>query len=90
MTHDTIHWETSEDMTFEQALNRLSDLFFKDPEPQVRRMAQAIGLAYGCCGTDVLWMAAADAAIAQHQDQYHDVWLQVYPPYCRGKGANYS
>ena len=83
-------WETSEDMTFEMALGRLSDLFFVDTHHQVKRMAQAIGLAYGCDANDVFHMAASDAAIAQHQTQYHDVRLQVYPPYCRGAGANYS
>lgn len=79
---------TAEDMTFEMALQRLSDRIYGMDESQksLEYMAKAIGLAFGMDPNDVFLCALADAAIASQAPR--DDWLAIYPDWCRQTGAN--
>jgi hypothetical protein len=78
-------------MTFDMALDRLSDFVFAKniTKDSLVAMSRAIGLAYGMTPSDVLLLAASDAAIAASRGN-RDALLSHYPEYCRGEGADYS
>ena len=84
-------YQTSDDMTFEMALDRLSSFCGQGLEPmKLARMAQAIGLAYGMAGEDVWLCACSDAAIAHATPLDTIMMLSAYPEWCRGEGATYG
>ncbi len=77
--------------TFEVALARLAACVFDKGYTvgQIHKQANAIGLAYGIKGQDVLLCAVSEAAIAS-KSEHRDNWLRHYPAWCRGQGANYD
>lgn len=83
-------WETSEDMTFDMALARLSEFVFAPgiTRDQKITMSRALGLAYGMSPDDVWLLAATDAAIATGRDR--DALLASYPEWCQAPGADYD
>jgi hypothetical protein len=83
-------WETSEDMTFDMAVCRLSEFVFQPgiTKRQLVAMSRACGLAYGMSPCDVLLLAASDAAIAIGKDR--DALLAIYPEWARRPGADYA
>ncbi len=84
-------YTTQGKLTYEVALKRLASRVF-DPAntvSMINKQAEAIGLAYGVSGGDVLLCAVSEAAIASHS-QHRDRWLSHYPAWCRGPGANHD
>lgn len=75
---------------FEGCLARLSEVIFDSGRTvgELRKIAAAIGLAYGMGAQDVLTLAITDAAIATQKGRDH--WLAPYPAWARGPGADYE